>query len=208
MMSLANTLVEIGQRENNVHYFEEAITLLGRVSEERSRSEDDIRWARARVNMGSALLELGKRTSGRNGLLRLREARAAFEDAATVRSDQATPTDWARARRFEGEAHLYIGLRERTTESLERAVAAFDEALALFDRRETPHDWARTSALKGRALATLAVRKPTASGASTAASHLEAAIEILEAAGYVHEIEELRPQLMAAHAYAERLAAR
>ena len=110
---------------------------------------------------GLALVGLGERLGGPEGLRRLSEAVEAYRQALTVRTRDDLPQDWAMTQNNLGLALTDLGERLGGPEGLRRlseAVEAYRQALTVCTRDDLPQDWARTQNNLGNALADLGER--------------------------------------------------
>jgi tetratricopeptide (TPR) repeat protein len=118
-------------------------------------------WAATQNNLGNALLDLGERTEGVEGIKNLRDAVAAYRAALEVYTHTEFPQDWAATQNNLGNALLAAGERAVGIESLNEiqdAVAAYHAALEVYTRAQSPQRWALAQANLGNALRTLSER--------------------------------------------------
>lgn len=113
-------------------------------------------WAGAHINLGNALLDLGKRETGSGRLI---EAVGAFHLALEEFTSERAPLDWALAQHNLGTAFQALGCREIGTAHLEEAISAYRLALKERTRECAPREWAKTQNNLGHALQTLAERE-------------------------------------------------
>jgi tetratricopeptide (TPR) repeat protein len=102
-------------------------------------------WARAKENLGIALLTLGMRkTFGRT--LLLEEAVAAYREALKGYARELSPFDWAMTQNSLGNALSALGgwnrRRRGGIKLLKEAMTAYEESLKEFTREFYPLEWA------------------------------------------------------------------
>jgi len=85
-------------------------------------------WARTQMNLGTALLTLGRRESG---TARLEEVVAAYQAALEEQTRKRVPLDWAATQINLGSALMTLGERESGTARLAQAVAAWQACLTV-----------------------------------------------------------------------------
>ncbi|MEZ6023564.1 MAG: hypothetical protein R3C16_09200 [Hyphomonadaceae bacterium] len=97
------------------------------------RATDAQRWAQTQINLGGALLMLGERQGGPEGLATLTASRAAFESALEVQTRADDADGWASTQMKLGNVLLLLGVRQEDTievlVTLLAARAAFESAL-------------------------------------------------------------------------------
>jgi tetratricopeptide (TPR) repeat protein len=131
--------------------------------------------------LGIALLRLGERQAGAEGMRSLDAAVVAFRAALEVRTRDALPRDWATSQNNLGAALWALGERRTGAEgarSLDAAVAAYRAALEVRTPDALPQAWAMTQNNLGNALTSLGRRQAGAKGARS----LDAAIAAFRAA--------------------------
>ncbi len=156
MGNRANTLQELGEREQGTARLDEAVTAFRALLPAFADLGDRESWATAQNNLGAVLQTLGQRESGTD---RLHEAVAAYREALKEYTRERVPLDWAMTWNNLGNALLTLGERESGTDRLNEAVAAYREALKERSRERVPLDWAMTWNNLGAALWALGQRE-------------------------------------------------
>jgi hypothetical protein len=142
--NLGNTQRILGERLGSSEILEEAIRSILTALSERTREKAATasrHWARHQFNLGKALFALG--TDDTTHTTRLREALEAYQAAATVRTRENGPIQWAATQTALAEALAMLGEREASDIHLNQAVdhfrAVIDEKLI---RTNGPMLWA------------------------------------------------------------------
>ena len=113
-------------------------------------------WAKAQNNLGNALLALGERKPGSEGL---EQAAAAYRAALSMSSRELKPLEWAATQSNLGSALLALGARESGNERLHEAVEALRAALEVSTRESAPLQWGAIKLNFGNALSALGERE-------------------------------------------------
>ena len=146
----------LGEQSGRSEFLDKSARTFRAVLKLRTRQAAPLGWAATQDNLGSALLELGKREEG---TAQLEAAVSAYVAALEVRTREAAPLDWAATQNNLGNAFLEIGKREEGTARLEAAVAAYRAGLEVRTREALPFDWAATQNNLGNALLELGKRE-------------------------------------------------
>src|SRR5262249_8871040 len=123
--NLANSLTQLGQRENRK--LEEAIVAYREALKELTRERGPLQWATIQNNMGVVLFTLGERD---RGMANLEEAVVAFGEALKERTRERVPLDWAASLGGQGVALTVIAERRRDASMAESALGQINTAFA------------------------------------------------------------------------------
>jgi hypothetical protein len=149
-------------------------------------------WAMTQNNLGGALVSLGERQPGAEGLRSLSGAVEAYRAALQVYTRAAMPQDWAATQNSLGYTLSKRAGRQSGAESLQSlrdAAVACRSALEVYTREEQPLSWAATQDSLGYALVGLGERQTGAEGVE----NLEKAVESFRLATEVYT-RDTRPE--------------
>jgi tetratricopeptide (TPR) repeat protein len=173
-----------GQRFPDLHALKRAIASYESALLAFTRESAPLDWAMTQNGKASALLVLGERTGGPEGLAFLEAAVLAYDAALAVRTRESAPSDWAKTQNNKAAALRILGGRASGSQGLailEAAVSAFDAALEVCTRESAASQWAGMQNNKAIALSVLAERADGSEGLGfleKAVSAYDAALEV------------------------------
>ena len=143
-MNLGTALLSLSEhgmgRETGTARFEEAVTAFRDALKERTRERAPLNWALTQMNLGTALLRLGERETGKDtGTARLEDAITAYHNALKEFTRERTPLQWAISTGNQGAALILLAERLNDSTKARTALQQIEAALAtLRDGGEHP----------------------------------------------------------------------
>ncbi|MEM7703453.1 MAG: hypothetical protein AAF251_16060 [Pseudomonadota bacterium] len=159
--NLGNALSTLGERNDGVAHFDEAVAAYRASLKVRSFDAAPKVWAMTQNNLANVLATLGYRKGRLAGEENLRDAVVAYEEVLSVNARDLTPLDWANTQNNLGNCLSMLGgfVDGPNGEALLRqAESAYRAALEVRTRKANPVDWAQTNSNLGIVLRNQAER--------------------------------------------------